>query len=263
MEVAGLKLKRARERMGLRYRDVEEFSQRLADRRKNSELSIAISRLSDIENRGVVPTIYKLYSLCTIYRLDFSEALRWYGVDLSGLPADAVYLQPDRTHLMAFSAESVSAAGQVQVPLSLDPGLDLSRTTFLSRYIQSWGVLPLMLVGGLDLRNHRYGFLGLDDWFMYPLLSPGSLVLIDETRRKIERSGWTNEHDRPIYFLEHRDGWLCGWASMAGETLVAMPHPASEQEPRLFRFPEEVDVVGRVAGVAHRFDFTRRPPARS
>lgn len=263
MEVAGLKLKRARERMGLRYRDVEEFSQRLADRRKNSELSIAISRLSDIENRGVVPTIYKLYSLCAIYRLDFSEALRWYGVDLPGLPADAVFLQPERTHLVGFSAESTGVGGQVQVPLSLDPGLDLSRTTFLSRYIQSWGVLPLMLVGGLDLRNHRYGFLGLDDWFMYPLLSPGCLVLIDETRRKIERSGWTNEHDRPIYFLEHRDGWLCGWAAMSGDTLVALPHPASEQEPRLFRFPEEVDIVGRVAGIAHRLDFMRRPPPRS
>lgn len=263
MESAGHKLKRARERMGLRYRDVEESSQRIADRRKNSEFAIAISRLSDIENRGVVPTIYKLYSLCTIYRLDFPEVLRWYGVNLGDLLSDAVFLSPDRTHLAGFSPETAGPGGQVQVPLSLDPGVDLARTTFLSRFIQSWGVLPLMLVGGLDPRNHRYGFIGYDDWFMYPLLSPGSLVLIDETRRKIERGGWTNEYDRPLYFLEHRDGWLCCWASLAGETLVALPHPAAEMEPRLFRYPEEIEVVGRVAGVANRFDFTRRPPGRS
>jgi transcriptional regulator with XRE-family HTH domain len=262
MEAAGHKLKRARERMGLRYRDVEEFSQRLADRRKNSEFSIAISRLSDIENRGVVPTMYKLYSLCTIYRLNFAEVLQWYGVQLADLPADALSLQPDRTHLAGFTVEG-AAPGHVQVPLSLDPGLDLSRTTFLSRFIQSWGVLPLMLVGSIDLRNHRYGFLGLDDWFMYPLLSPGSLVLIDETRRKIEKAGWKNQFERPMYFLEHRDGWLCSWAALTGETLVAMPHPDSEMEPRLFRYPEEVDIVGRVAGVANRLDFTRRPPLRT
>lgn len=263
MESAGHKLKRSRERMGLRYRDVEESSQRIADRRKNSEYAIAISRLSDIENRGVVPTIYKLYSLCTIYRLDFPEVLRWYGVNVAELVSDAVFLSPDRTHLAGFSPETAGGGGLVQVPLSLDPGLDLNRTTFLSRFIQSWGVLPLMLVGGLDLRGHRYGFVGFDDWFMHPLIWPGSLLLIDETRRKIEKSGWTNEHDRPLYFLEHREGWLCAWAALAGDTLVAIPHPAAETEPRLFRYPEEVEVVGRVAGVANRFDFTRRPSGRS
>jgi transcriptional regulator with XRE-family HTH domain len=262
METAGQKLKRARERMGLRYRDVEEFSQRIADRRRNSEFTIAISRLSDIENRGVVPSMYKLYSLCTIYRLDFPEALRWYGVNLSHLPSDALFLQPEKTHLASLTLESASGTGELQVPLSLDPGLDLSRTTFLSRFIQNWGVLPLMLVSSLDLRSYRYGFLGLDDWFMYPLLSPGSLVLIDETRRKIEKSGWNNEADRPLYFLEHRDGWVCSWVAVSGDNLIAVPHPASDFEPRIFR-TSEIDVVGRVAGVAHRFDFIRRPPPRS
>lgn len=264
MEEAGQKLKRTRERLGLRYRDVEEFSQQIADRRKNSEFTIAISRLSDIENRGVVPSIYKLYSLCTIYRLDIGEVLGWYGVELSAIAADASHIAPDRSHLVGFSADSFGrSAGEVQVPLSLDPGLDLKRTTFLSRFIQSWGVLPLMLVAGLDLKNHRYGFLGLDDWFMYPLLQPGSLVLIDETRRKIATSGWTGMIDRPIYFLEHRDGWLCAWCSLEGETLVALPHPASEAAPLIFKYPSEVDVIGRVVGVANRFDLSRRPQTRS
>ena len=79
MEDAGQKLKRARERLNLRYRDVEEASLRIADRHQNEEFIIALSRLSDIENKGTVPTIYRLYSLCAIYRLNLSEALRWYG----------------------------------------------------------------------------------------------------------------------------------------------------------------------------------------
>ena len=265
MEEPGQKLKRARERLGLRYRDVEDFSQQIADRRKNSEFTIAISRLSDIENRGVVPSIYKLYSLCAIYRLEFAEVLRWYSVEIGDLAADAASVQPDRSHLVGFGREGLSKldAGEVQVPLSLDPGLDLAKTTFLSRFIQSWGVLPLMLVSGLDLRNYRYAFIGLDDWFMYPLLQPGSLLLLDETRRRVAPSGWTNELDRPLYFLEHREGWLCAWCSLSGETLIAQPHPASGAAPQVFAYPAGVEVVGQVMGVANRIDPAMRRHMRS
>src|SRR6266581_6833518 len=80
MEEAGQKLKRTRERLNLRYRDVEEASNQIAARHNNDEFVIALSRLSDIENKGTVPTIYRLYSLCAIYRLDFDEVMNWYGV---------------------------------------------------------------------------------------------------------------------------------------------------------------------------------------
>ena len=50
MEEAGQKLKRARERLNLRYRDVEEASNQIAARHNNDEFVIALSRLSDIEN---------------------------------------------------------------------------------------------------------------------------------------------------------------------------------------------------------------------
>ena len=96
MDEPGQKLKRTRERLGLKYRDVEEFSLQIADRRKNSEFNIAISRLSDIENRNVVPSVFKLYSLCAIYRLDIAEVLRWYGVDAGLLAADSAQIAPPK-----------------------------------------------------------------------------------------------------------------------------------------------------------------------
>ena len=101
MEEAGQKLKRARERLNLRYRDVEQASNQIAARH-NNEFAIALSRLSDIENKGTVPTIYRLYSLCTIYRLDIAEVLDWYGVDLAVLPADAAAIPLESTHLLGF-----------------------------------------------------------------------------------------------------------------------------------------------------------------
>lgn len=260
MEEAGQKLKRARERLNLRYRDVEEASGRIANSHSNDEFIIALSRLADIENKGTVPSIYRLYSLCAIYRLDMREVLEWYGVDLSRLPADSILTEVDRTHPIGFVPDGF---GEVQVPLSLDPGLDLRRTTFLSRLIQRWGKLPLMLLNALDLKNQRYAFIGTEDWSMYPLLQPGSFVVIDETKRKVAPSGWTNEFDRPIYFLEHRAGWACGWCSLSQDKLVLQPHPSSHCDAQIFEYPSEVDVIGQVTGIAMRLDQAKRRRTRS
>jgi len=261
MEEAGQKLKRARERLNLRYRDVEEASLRIAERRHNDEFIIALSRLADIENKGTVPTLYRLYSLCAIYRLDLPEVLEWYGVEVSSLPGDSLaVVNPERTHPIGFVPDS---RGEIQVPLSLDPGVDLRRTTYLSRMIQRWGKLPLMLLNGMDLKNHRYGFIGTEDWTMYPLLQPGSLVIIDETRRKIIDTGWMSEFERPIYFFEHREGYACSWCNVAGTHLVLQPHPASMCNASIYAFPDEIEVVGQVTGVAMRLDQGKRRRTRS
>ena len=97
MEEPGQKLKRVRERLNLRFREVEEASAEIAQRRGNDEFIVALSRLADIENKGTIPSIYRLYSLCAIYRLDLSEVLAWYGISLSMIPADAQVI--DTTHM--------------------------------------------------------------------------------------------------------------------------------------------------------------------
>lgn len=259
MDDAGQRLKRRREELSLRYRDVEEFSLQLAAKHKNDEFAIALSRLADIENKGTVPSLYRLYSLCAIYRLDFVDVLDWYGISVPGLPGDAASLELTKTHSIAFNPEG---EGEVQLPLALDPGIDLRQTTYLSRMIQRWGKMPLRLLNSLDLKNHRYGYVGSEDWSMYPLIHPGSLLMIDETRRKIANSGWANEYERPIYFLEHRDGFLFGWCTLADRHLVLQSHPASENNPEVFSYPDEVEVIGQVAGVAMRLDPVRRRRTR-
>lgn len=246
MEEAGQKLKRVRERLRLKFRDVEEASAKIAERHNNDEFVIALSRLADIENKGTMPSVYRLYSLCAIYRLDLSEVLSWYGVSLADLPGDADVVQHARTHPVGFRPMD----GEVQVPLAFDPGLDLSRTLFLSRLIQRWGKLPLMLLNNIDPKNHRYGLIGTDDWSMYPLIPPGSLVVIDDTRRKIASSGWTDEFDRPVYFLEHREGYMCGWCTLRDKRLIVQPHPSSRAEPEAFDYPTEIEVIGQVTHVA-------------
>ena len=256
-ERPGEKLKQARQRLKLTYRDVEKASQQIAARRASDEFAIALSRLADIENKGLVPTIYRLYSLCAIYRLDALEVLRWYGAPLESLASEALHISLGETHMAHFGG-----TGPVTVPRPADCEIDLNSTTFLSHLIRRWGKMGLTILNGFDLRQYRYGFIGLEDWSMYPVLHPGSLLLIDQGRRRIATSGWTTEMERPIYFLEHRAGYLCGWCAEFGEQLVVQPHPASEQKPGVFA-TGEIDVIGQVVGVAMRLAGKRRRPARS
>jgi transcriptional regulator with XRE-family HTH domain len=204
MERAGEKLKRVRERLKLTYRDVERASQQIASSRSSDEFAIALSRLADIENKGTVPTIFRLYSLCAIYRLDAQEVLRWYGVPLEMLPSESLNISLDETHLAHFAGE-----GPVTAPNPPDYAIDLNSTTFLSHVIRRWGKVGVRLLNDVDMRQHRFGFIGMEDWSMHPVLHPGSLVLIDEGKRRIAATGWTTELERPIYFLEHRTRYLC------------------------------------------------------
>jgi transcriptional regulator with XRE-family HTH domain len=246
---AGLKLKRVRETLGLRYRQVEQASSVIAARRGSAEYLVGLSRLADIENKGVVPSIHRLYTLCAIYRLDIAEVLEWYGVDISHLLADGTSAHPSKTHTLS---PSVLSHGSVALPLKLDPGVDLRKTTYLSRMIQQWGRVPLGLLDSLEIDECRYGIIGTEDYLMYPMLRPGALVQIDENQRQIQNAGWTHEFERPIYFLELRDGYACGWCSLTGQQLIMQPHPGSPCEPQLLSL-QDVDIVGRVVGVAMQF----------
>ncbi len=259
MKEPGQKLRRARERLRLKYRDVEGASQRIANQRGNHEFLVGLSRLADIENKGTVPSVYRLYSLCAIYGLEFRGVLEWYGIDLEQLAMDSSRLSLERTRLLDFHPPEWT---MVEFPAELED-FDLRHTSYLSRHIQRWGKLPLAMLNALDLQRHRYGFIGTDDWFMYPILSPGAFVQVDESRRRIAKEGWIYENERPIYFLEHRDGYRCGWCTERGGVLIVQPYSASLLQPEIFRYPGEADVIGQVVGVAMRLDLAKRRHTRS
>lgn len=238
---------------------MEQASQLIAERRGNSEFVILISRLSDIENQGTVPSIYRLYSLCCIYRLDITEVLGWYNVPLECMASDASLIQIEKTHGISFNPD---AGAEAMLPISLDPGIDLRRTFFVSEVVQRWGKLPLALLGGVDVRRYRYGFVGTEDWSMYPTVPPGSLLVVDDGKRKIQAGGWRSLSERPIYFLEHRDGYYCRWCSVKDGTISLIGDPASESPVLNFRYPEEIEVVGQVVGLAMSLDPEKRRRSR-
>jgi transcriptional regulator with XRE-family HTH domain len=239
----GLRLRQARERLGLTYRDVEQASYELAARRGRSVFILHISRLADIENRGVVPSLHKLYSLAAIYRLNPLEILRWYDVPIEECFHDGAAMPVPETHLMA-------APTSLRVPIRFDPGFDPKRTELLSRMVEKWSHFEGVLTTASN--HHMYGYIGLSDRRMVPLLRPGSIVLVDTSRPKIEEGQWRCEHDRPMYFVEVKEGYRCGWFHQEGTRLVMQPHPLSNYAPEVWQTPQEAEIVGRVTGVVSR-----------
>ena len=242
--VPGLRLRQVRERLGLTYRDVERGSFELAARRGRPEFILRISRLADIENRAVVPGIHKLYTLASIYHLNPVEVCRWYGVPLDEFFQDAIQAQAPLTHLAAPPAT-------LRVPLRFDPSFDPRRTEFFSRMVERWGQFEGSLAGAQS--PYCYGFVGLEDHRMEPLLRPGSVVLIDPSAHRIEEGDWRSEFDRPMYFVDVRSGYRCGWFDVKRDTLFMHPHPLSRCAPESWRLPGEADVIGKVVGVVMRY----------
>jgi transcriptional regulator with XRE-family HTH domain len=246
MEEAGRKLKRAREKLELTFRQVADASARIAAIRKNEEYTINPSRLVEIEKGEALPTIFRFYSLCAIYRLELLDVLEWYGVSPATLPADSSVISVTKTHAIGFRPE----VGEIQVPDRVDPGFDPAKTVFLSRLIEKWGWIPVMLFNHLDLRNLRYGYIGTEDWSMHPIIPPGSLVVVDETKRRIPPSTRSSEFDRPIFFLEHDGGYVCGYCTARDGRLTVQFRVSSGQEPESYEYPGEIEVIGQVTCVA-------------
>ena len=229
-------------------RDVENASGLIGQRHGSEEYLIPPSRLSDIETKGVVPSVYRFYSLAAIYRKPVGALLELYGIDLGEIAAEWTVSQPARSHVVKLGSEQTS----LNVPIRMDPGFDVKETTNLGRMVQQWGTVPLSMLNHLASQDYTYAFIGTEDLTMYPILQPGSFVQVDEAKKRVVERRWRSEYERPVYFVETRDGFTCCWCSYRGNALVLQPHPLSPTPVRVLKHPQEAEIIGQVVGVAMR-----------
>ena len=243
-------LKAIRTRLGITTREVAELSQKLADTEGNPEYAISNAWLTQVENSDSVPSIFKLYALSVIFRIKFNDLLMLFGVDLQKINQRQSELQLPDTHLVQM--EVYDPERTVSFPIRFDRSFDIDNTNLLNRMVETWGEVPISLIQGLDLRHSLYGYVGLQDFTLHPLLRPGSFVQIDQRVRKIRPAHWRTEHDRPIYFVELRDGYACAWCDLQDGYLLLLPHPLSPVSVRRFSYGVEAEIVGQVTAVAMR-----------
>lgn len=247
---AGEQLRALRERLGLSIRMVEAASAQLAAKYNNPDYLISLSRLSDIETKGIVPNIFRLYSLAVIYRCDFQDLVNMFGVNFKNIPDDLGLVDIAVTQ----RSTVLNSVPNLEIPVRIDPSFDEFSSTTLARMIVKWGTAPLAYLKRFSNRAYSYGFIGTEDWTMYPLIMPGSFVQIDEGKRKVAEGRWRSEYERPIYLIETRQGHTCCWCELNGPMITLKPHPMSPSKTRVLRLGAEAEVIGQVVGVAMRLD---------
>lgn len=232
------------------FHDVQDASDLLAKHESNEEMYISAARLHQIENEPSAPSIHKLLSLSAIYSLDFLDLVARYGVRPDRVHRYRKLLQQKRTHPV--STDIYSFETTITIPIHLDPRFRWETTQLINRMVAVWGEIPACLLTNFNPRHHILGFVGLEDRTMSPLVRPGALVLVDGSRRKVVEEEWPNEHERPIYFVELRDGYRCAWCQISDAKISLIPYPLSRVPIESFNFPDDAEIVGQVVGIAMR-----------
>ena len=248
MSSPGQQLRILRERLGLTMRDVESASLLIAQRHGNEDFAISLSWLSDMETKRILPSIFRFYALAVIYRSEMRDIMAWYGVDSTDMANDLGVVAPPKSHL----SSALARPEAVRIPVRMDPAFDSQKSSNLGRMVEQWGVVPLSYLAQFANLSFTYGYIGLEDFTMYPLLMPGSFVQVDESRNRVISGMWRSEYERPVYFVETREGYTCCWCDVKGDIVVLQPHPLSPVSARVLKFPREAEVVGQVVGVAMR-----------
>ena len=246
----GQYLKAVRERLQIGMRDVQEASMVIASEEGNENFYVSAARLTQIENEESVPSFFKLFSLCSIYGVDLNDILSRYGVNANRTRSYRTRFLPETTRLT--SAEIHGFEDKVMVPVRIDPTFRFETTQLVNRVVAMWGEIPAAFLLSCNPRRHAYGYVGLADRTMFPLLRPGSLLMIDPERRRVAQEPWKNEFERPIYFVELRNGYRCAWCQVEGSRLLLIPHPVSNVAVQSFSLTTEAEILGQVVGVAMR-----------
>jgi transcriptional regulator with XRE-family HTH domain len=131
-------------------RDVFELSEELARIQRNTEFLVPPSRLSEIEAKGVVPSIYRLYALSIAYGCTVRKLTKLYGMDLGSCPIPRQRIREiaerrQRTPLRVHSQPTAQARTRIerllfetqftQSEIALKCGVSQSRVCAIAREI--------------------------------------------------------------------------------------------------------------------------------
>jgi transcriptional regulator with XRE-family HTH domain len=247
---AGKCLRAKRERLHLSIRRVEQLSQKIASEKNDPAFYVPHNWISDLENGKSKPRLAKFHSLSLIYDCDINDILALFGLNILDLGKERGVVTLPHTHLSGLPLVRPTPRPTSPSTTPLPP---LVRTNLIHRTLQGLSDMALFLAQQAGPEDLLYGYVGSDDYTLDPIIRPGAFVQIDPHQNKVIKGVWTNEHERPVYFVEMRDNrYACSWCELEGSSLLLVPSPRSSVSIRHCRYPQDADIVGRVVGFAHR-----------
>src|SRR5579862_3213857 len=122
----GQRLQALRVTLGISTRNVQDYSEAIAKAYKRDSYYISHSSLTAIENSPSTPSIYKLFTLSVVYRINFVDLLLLYGIDLEQISSAQLAVKLPKTHLIP--SEIYDRERQIGFPVKFDPGARVEET---------------------------------------------------------------------------------------------------------------------------------------
>jgi transcriptional regulator with XRE-family HTH domain len=241
MAALGARLRALRQQWHLSLREVEQHSRRIARERGDPSYKVSASWLNRLESDEHELTVHKLIVLAEIYSIHTDQLIgSTYTAEAQPLIVDH-FSSPNATILLTKGSRNSKA--KCLLPATPFPDQSPDQTTLVPA-----GDKP-------SPTPYRRGIIGKLGLTLDPMIPAGSIVRIDTGNREISSmKDWTNEFQRPIYFLKTPEGYVCGWCELDSnsEWLTLIPYPLSPASSRRWRYRTEVENLGRVIAVVIR-----------
>jgi len=243
----GALLRNARVTMRLSLREASETSRRIANILKDDGYHISPSSLCDYELRNTVPRrIQTAITLCSLNGLQLRTLLEAMRINLENMGTEPM---PDQ---FVFRVPPVGSFEKLDE--SIDGG------GFLSHLLERWEEVPFFLRQSMEPLS-GLGHVSLDDFFwvggkqdvLHPYLENGLVALVNRRRRRPVHFASKPLCQQPVYVLLKRDGtYLCACCGIENGTLVVHPYSKDFHRADVFRYRQDVDVVGQIVMIASR-----------
>ena len=226
-----------RDRLGITYDELNQMTRQLHEL-AGLRFGVGRTRVHDLIHgaSSVVERPAVVYALAACFALDFEDVLISLGVDVRETKAP----------------EPLNPENPVRKPALLPRDHELA-ANLLASWLEWPAILPLL---GPDLRTSTVFYFNQPIDSIEPLIKPHAWLLVDSTQRTIATTidgrpvAELPEWARPIYLLLTHQGYLCGYCEGDAKTISVVAHPRSADQRRHTFSLHDVDIVGRVSGVA-------------
>ena len=239
--------RRSRLRIGLSFGEASAITRRIAEYLGDKRYFTQASSLSHYETLNLLPKhIEKIFSLCIVYCIGFSNLLASAGIDPRKAGRETI---PEELFPHTLPAKSRRPAPRID-----EDG------KFSHLLLKGFENPPLFLRGALSnitgppsLSVRDVFWMGTQNIRLHPLLQGAYLIAVNRRVKKPQRTLSKHFWDRQLYLVLLRDGsYTCGACTLENDILGLVPFPKSSSAPQMFRNKKDAEVVGQVVAILRK-----------